>query len=186
MSHLVLFLSSKPLDGTLFPRALAPFGEELHFQSEQAGSFLLPERKIALFSRKVASDPSSFGGDTAFLIAPKEDGFSAKLLHEALEFFPNQVKYLSDIILKEMSFGDYSSLPFLSALFRDLPEEWIYSVEKYLECGLDALLASDALYIHRNTFNYRLAQFRKRCGIDVREYHGALLFELYLQFVRKI
>ena len=185
MSHLVLFLSNRSLPQEAFRNSLEGLGEELDFHNEREGEFLLSKRKLPLLLKKLEEDPSAFGGNTAFLIAPKFDGFSAKLLHEALEFFPNRLKYLSDIILNEMSFGDYSSLPFVSAIFRDLPEEWILSARKYLECGQDALLAADALYIHRNTFSYRLEQFQKRSQIDIRDYHDALLFEIYLQFIEK-
>ena len=49
----------------------------------------------------------------------------------------------------------------------------------YLRCGLDASLAANKLIVHRNTFNYRLNAFIARTGLDIRDYHNALLLELY-------
>ena len=43
------------------------------------------------------------------------------------------------------------------------------------------LLASEALFVHRNTFNYRLNAFIRESGLDIRDYHNALLLEIYFQ-----
>ncbi|HBB05327.1 MAG TPA: hypothetical protein DCZ41_01870, partial [Firmicutes bacterium] len=45
-----------------------------------------------------------------------------------------------------------------------------------------ACLTAETLYIHRNTFNYRLNAFIEKTGLDIREYHNALLLEFYFQF----
>ena len=109
----------------------------------------------------------------------------AKSLREALSAFPNKVVHMSDLILNEISYGDYSSLSFLKASFRDLPSEVALTASAYLRYGLDASLASDALYIHRNTFLYRLEKFKSLTGMDIRDYHDALLYEIYSGLLKK-
>jgi DNA-binding PucR family transcriptional regulator len=61
--------------------------------------------------------------------------------------------------MKEFSFGDYSSIPLLNAEFKEVPHELLLTAGTFLRCGLNASLAAETLIIHRNTFNYRLAQF---------------------------
>ncbi|MEE3299243.1 MAG: helix-turn-helix domain-containing protein, partial [Candidatus Enteromonas sp.] len=99
----------------------------------------------------------------------------------APKYYPGQVSFMSDLILKQMSFGDFSSFAFLSALFRSLPEELLETGKAYLSAGLDAKLAADLLIVHRNTFNYRLNRFIEASGVDIRDYHNAMLLDYYLR-----
>ena len=104
------------------------------------------------------------------------------MLHSiAPKYYPGQVSFMSDLILKQMSFGDFSSFAFLSALFRSLPEELLETGKAYLSAGLDAKLAADLLIVHRNTFNYRLNRFIEASGVDIRDYHNAMLLDYYLR-----
>ena len=69
----------------------------------------------------------------------------------------------------------------MSSLKRELME----TSSAYLKSDLNASLASSSLYIHRNTFNYRLQKFIDVTGLDIRNYHNALLLEIYLGFRRR-
>lgn len=108
-----------------------------------------------------------------------------KCVDEALAYYPNSVRYISDILLKELSFGNYSSFPLLSAEFKGVSETCLLTVGAYLRNGCSINDASDSLYVHRNTFRYRLEQFYKETNLDIRDYHSALLLELYFQLGRK-
>jgi DNA-binding PucR family transcriptional regulator len=83
--------------------------------------------------------------------------------------------------MKEMSFGDYSSYGALIKLFKGINYDLMLTASTYLRCGLDACLAAKKLFIHRNTFNYRLNAFIAATGLDIRDYHNALFLELYFQ-----
>jgi carbohydrate diacid regulator len=48
----------------------------------------------------------------------------------------------------------------------------------FIHCGLNAIKTANKLYIHRNTFNYRLHKFIALTGLDIRDYRHALYFEL--------
>ena len=106
------------------------------------------------------------GNEVTFVISHANDGWTS---------------FMSDLILKQMSFGDFSSFAFLSALFRSLPEELLETGKAYLSAGLDAKLAADLLIVHRNTFNYRLNRFIEASGVDIRDYHNAMLLDYYLR-----
>lgn len=121
---------------------------------------------------------------TALRIA-KESPLAEKCLNEAISYYPSSVRYISDILLKELSFGNYSSFPLLSAEFKDVDELLLLTIGAYLrnECSINK--ASDSLYIHRNTFRHRLLQFQKETGLDIHSYHDVLLLELYFQLGSK-
>ena len=118
------------------------------------------------------------------LACHRDDELERKLLRNALAFFPNQCVCLSDVLMKEFSFGDYSSLSLVRREFGSVPHEILLTAGTFLRCGLNASLAAETLLIHRNTFNYRLEKFIDLTGLDIRDYHNALLLEIYFQFAQ--
>jgi hypothetical protein len=122
------------------------------------------------------------GFNLSFLASHRQGPLEDKLLQEALAYFPNQVVYLSDTLMKEFSFGDYSSLSLLSQEFEGVPRELMLTAGTFLREGLSETQTAQRLIIHRNTFNYRLARFIAKTNLDIRDYHNALLLEIYFQF----
>ena len=56
------------------------------------------------------------GNEVTFVISHANDGWTEMMLHSiAPKYYPGQVSFMSDLILKQMSFGDFSSFAFLSA-----------------------------------------------------------------------
>lgn len=49
----------------------------------------------------------------------------------------------------------------------------------FILSGLNATLAAKRLYIHRNTFNYRLNKFIEQTSLDIRDFDNALLLYIY-------
>ncbi len=178
-----LFLASKPLDRPLFEDALNALGEpyEIFYERKDKGYFLADERFAVLLQGVIFTIHEDLGATLVVVACPKEGPLEEKAVKEALGYFPNQCLYLSDVLLRELSFGDYSSFPLLSAEFKAVPHEVLLTAGAYLRCGLNASLAAQSLFIHRNTFNYRLTQFMDLTGLDIRDYHNALLLELYFQ-----
>lgn len=108
-----------------------------------------------------------------------------KCVNESLSYYPNSSRYISDILLKELSFGNYSSFPLLSAEFKNIDSDLLLTIGTYIreECSINS--ASEALFIHRNTCRYRLKEFERLTNLDVHSYHDILLLELYFQLGRK-
>ena len=125
------------------------------------------------------------GAKVSALCINKENELARKCLSEALSFYPSCVRYISDILLKELSFGNYSSFPLLSAEFKDIDETILLTVGQYLRASCSISAAIDSLYIHRNTFAYRLKKFEELTNLDIHSYHDALLLELYFQLGTK-
>ena len=143
---------------------------------------LVAEHRLLLSIFSFVAKEKAAGNEVTFVISHANDGWTEMMLHSiAPKYYPGQVSFMSDLILKQMSFGDFSSFAFLSALFRSLPEELLETGKAYLSAGLDAKLAADLLIVHRNTFNYRLNRFIEASGVDIRDYHNAMLLDYYLR-----
>ena len=60
--------------------------------------------------------------------------------------------------------------------------ETLETILGFIEQNMNASKTSKALYMHRNTLNYRLDNFINKTEIDVRTFKGALA--IYLLFKR--
>lgn len=183
MKKYFLYQTSGPFDTKAFHSALssleAPY--ELTETSATTG-YLVAEGEFMIgLSNLVMPLHDDLRVVVTFLCAHARGALEEKALKQAVAYFPNQALFLTDVLMKEFSFGDYSSLPLLSAEFRNVPHELLLTAGTFLRCGLNESLSASNLIIHRNTFNYRLNGFIKRTGLDIRDYHNALLLEIYFQ-----
>lgn len=184
MEKYYLFKANKPINKMYFESALSGIGIEsdmISFDEPESGVFYADSKAIAELEPMLDVLHDDLGLSMSILCVHQNTAFEQKLLKEAAAYFPNRVLYATDVIMKEMSLGDYSSYKPLMSLFSSVPFELLNTAGTYLRCGLDACLSAKMLFIHRNTFNYRLAQFISLTGLDIRDYHNALLLELYFQ-----
>ena len=105
--------------------------------------------------------------------------FEESLLPTCLSLFPNESTYLSELILKMTMYGNFSFYGPMLSLFTSIPHELMLTARAYLVSGCNAIKASKILFIHRNTFSYRLNQFIELTNLDIRDYHNATFLELY-------
>ncbi|MDY2913540.1 MAG: helix-turn-helix domain-containing protein [Candidatus Enteromonas sp.] len=177
-----LFKSGNPFDRIAFEDTLGFLGvKDVTYFSPTEGMFLADSTLFAELVSQLPIMREDLGVSFSFLISHESTGLEKKLLEEAFSYFPNQALFPTDVLLHEMSFGDYSSYPILKDKFRNVPSDLLLSVGTYLRCGLDAKLAAKTLFIHRNTFLYRLNRFIEITNLDIRDYHNALFLELYFQ-----
>lgn len=184
MEKYYLFKANKPIDPKLFIPMLEGIGVEkgtIEFEAPNQGYFLAPSQAIAEIEPLIALIHDDLSLQMTILSVHQNTAFEQKLLKEASAYFPNRVLYATDVIMKEMSLGDYSSYKMLLRLFNHVPYDLLNTAGTYLRCGCDACLSAKMLFIHRNTFNYRLSQFIDLTHLDIRDYHNALLLELYFQ-----
>ncbi len=106
------------------------------------------------------------------------------VLKEALSFAKvvaaNQIVHLADIVLLESIHNQQTIIRLLDATFRNVSFDYIITAQAFIEQACNALLASEALYIHRNTFSYRLNKFIDQTNLDIRDFHNARLFQSWL------
>ncbi len=188
MIRYYLFLASSPLKKDSFENAISSVSEEeivFTYVNDKEGYFKAGDRLASTLQQVLFNIHDTLNVNFSIVVAHKRGEFEKKMLNEALTYYPNQCFFLSDILLKEVSFGNYSSIPLLAAEFKKIDPELLMSAGTFLRCGLNGLLTAETLYVHRNTFNYRLNSFIEQTGLDIRDYHNALLLELYFQFTNK-
>ena len=184
MNKHFLFLSNMPIAKKPFEACLRSCQIDLSslaYFSPYEGELILKKEEYSKFDSLMPLLKEHLEGSLAFLCCHDRGELSKKLLKDAVAYFPSQAVFPTDVLMKEMSFADYTSIPLLSSSFSSLDPELLLTAGTYLRCGLDASLAAKALFIHRNTFNYRLSAFIEKTGLDIRDYHNALLLEIYFQ-----
>ena len=182
-----LYRSEGSLDHLALEGALSSLGVPFRLERESNTSGLVYASKdlfMPLHSSLMAIR-DDLGTTLSFLRSHADTPLSRKLIVEGLSYFPNSAFFPSDVLLREFYYRDYSSLPLLRGEFSGLDREIYLTAIAYLRSGLDAIKAAEAIYVHRNTFNSRLNKFVEATGIDPRDYHHALLIELYEAYGRK-
>lgn len=116
-----------------------------------------------------------------FLVSFENGELSSMALSKCNKLFPNQITNLSMIYFASLIHGEKELTNKLDAIFLDVGYEVIQTALTFIECGMNASLAAKRLYVHRNTFNYRLNAFICKTGIDIRDYDNANLFDLYIK-----
>lgn len=96
----------------------------------------------------------------------------------AREFYTHQCVHLYHILLHEIKNNTNTMREALMAHLHQLPHDDYLTLKKYIQYHLNASLAADALYVHRNTFNYRLDKAIAASGINVKVFPFAVLLHI--------
>lgn len=65
---------------------------------------------------------------------------------------------------------------------REISEELLETVRVFFRNDLNLTATAKALFIHRNTLNYRLDKIQKMFDLDVRSFHDAVVFKIITDF----
>lgn len=96
----------------------------------------------------------------------------------AFKLNSGKVDTLGDFLLQLLIQGNHDLITDIRDEFSVIPRHLMQTASMLIACGMKATLASEKLYIHRNTFAYRLHQFIALTGLDVRLHEHALFFTL--------
>ena len=86
---------------------------------------------------------------------------------------------VSLVVLQYYLSNDLELYQELKKEFQSVKKELLDTAVAYLNCNMNACLASKSLYIHRNTFNYRLNKFIEQTSLDIRNYNNSILLLTY-------
>lgn len=89
---------------------------------------------------------------------------------------PTDILHLAEFLLLILSDKDNPLLKQVKEEFLLIPRHMYLTASAYLKAGLNATKASEKLYVHRNTFRYRLHQFIEISSLDIRDHFHALYF----------
>ncbi len=156
-----------------------------HVSLSSATGYLLAEEAAALhLEQSLPSLVQDLDYSITFVISHGDTELARYLLAQTDILFSKHIWHEYEIILHLWKKGDPICLRLLKQLFAALTKEETETLQIYLQCTFNALKASQQLYIHRNTLQYRLAQITDKTGLDFKEYHNAQLFFLYLSLVK--
>ncbi|HLR09631.1 MAG TPA: helix-turn-helix domain-containing protein [Bacillota bacterium] len=65
-------------------------------------------------------------------------------------------------------------------------EDLLQSIATFIACNLNVSMAAKALYMHRNSLQYRLDKFMEKTGIDIRQFEQAVTVYLILLAKRSL
>ena len=180
MDKYFIFVSNSKID--LFEIERLAYSQEDIYSPVMDNSGIAYMRGPVEMEGKIASYLFTLRGRRMMVLSsPYADKFMFELAKDHLAYFPNQLVFPSDLIFKRISFADLSFYPELKSYFESVDPIALEAAGSYLRCGCNGLTASSSLYVHRNTFNYRLNAFIRESGLDIRDYHNALLLEIFFQ-----
>ncbi len=108
----------------------------------------------------------------ACFIVPKFDSVFLKYL----PYQHNQVSTAFEFLLKNLS--NEWILKDMQQLLTPIKKEYLDTANVFINCNLNASEAAKELYLHRNSFNYRLNQFQYTSGMDVKNLDTAIFLKL--------
>lgn len=114
----------------------------------------------------------------SFLCAHSDNSLIRYAINKHAKRNSGTIKHLSDFLLDLIVEGDNMFYPLIKQEFENIPRELILTAKAFIDSSLVALDASKKLYVHRNTFSYRLEKFIEVTNLDIRDYHFANYFLL--------
>ncbi|MCH3977297.1 MAG: helix-turn-helix domain-containing protein [Bacilli bacterium] len=128
------------------------------------------ERNIAVELEGVIPILSNdLGTGIVFVASPIDNDVAHRAIMKARSL-GNGLYFLAEVLILMLAERDYALVPVLRSQLDEVPHELVKTADMFLKCGLNASDAADKLYIHRNTFNYRLSKFISLTGLDIRDY----------------
>lgn len=103
-----------------------------------------------------------------------------KYMLQYCNYTANEYFHVSDLVLKQLMLGNSDILIFLRKMFSNLEEHLVYTAFAYLLNNMNSIKTAKEIYVHRNTFNYRIQQFIDKTGVDIKDYKNSLLFYYYM------
>lgn len=121
----------------------------------------------------------SQGFHMSMVIGYAHDHVLAKASRVAQSAFDHECVHLYQILLYELKHHLTETTEALQTKLNQLDHDDRLTLKKYLEYHMNTILASEALYVHRNTFNYRLNKAIESSGINIKIQPFSLLLQIY-------
>lgn len=148
------------------------------------GYIIAGEKFATLVSEAVPTISSDLGTKLVILCTHANNEISQVALNHAFDNMSG-FSFLSDVVMELLLTNYEATHKLILKEFDEVPRELILTASTYLKSGLNALRASEMLYVHRNTFNYRLNKFIELTNLDIRDYWNAFYFNLYMGTAQK-
>lgn len=153
------------------------------FVSDHQGFILASDAFFDPLENMLSILNQDLGLRLTFLVAHTRSPLTDHCLLLAAKKSINNCLYLGDFLWDLALQGDRRFKSLVQQEFSKLSRELLLTASVFLRSGLNASKTASKLYIHRNTFNYRLNRFIQFTGLDIRDFHHALYFQLALKWL---
>lgn len=171
---------SKVIDKTIKPMMAAVVGQPMHWQPVHPDQLAFYSDNLPLHHLQTFLDTyqQEHKGKYHILKTYRLHPLGEQASRLGLKKNPGKVDSLGNFLLQSVLEGNQSLLPFIHDEFAFIPRHLMQTASMLLASDRNATIASERLYVHRNTFAYRLNQFITLTGLDIRQHDHALLFAL--------
>ncbi len=147
--------------------------------SKSHGYFELDEEDLGLIEVLMSHLNQTLGIVMTTVISHRWDEVALCGLSVAVRHSKGAMTYLADALLYELIESESNLFNALDKQLESLSRELIQTAEAFIASGCKATIAAQRLYVHRNTFAYRLNAFIEKTTLDIRDFHHARLFQLW-------
>ena len=110
-----------------------------------------------------------------------QDDIMIDFLTFTCENRPGKLMGASEALLLGRILGNTQLLKSMDHHFSKIGRDEMETARMYLETGRNVNASAQHLYLHRNTFRYRLNKFITQTGLDIREIDQGKLMDMWFQ-----
>ncbi len=162
------------------------FGIDGLWVSENVYRIDVSETQRIQFKLSLASFEADLGSNVCSVSGIQDDELMLVALECATRYAIGKMIDLSDVMLMSVWNKDVSLINATSLKLKDVSPEIIDTLKMYFYTSNNAVLAAEQLYLHRNTFNYRLKKFIDCTNMDVRNPHIAQFLYQYFILIERL
>jgi DNA-binding PucR family transcriptional regulator len=157
------------------------FGVDGYWVNDLVYRIDVSESQRIQFKLSLSSFESDLGSNVCSVSGIKDDVLMLVALDCATRYALGKMADLSDVLLMCVWNKDMSLISATNHKLKDLSPEIIDTLKMYFYTGYNAVLAAEQLYLHRNTFSYRLNKFVDKTDMDIKNKHIAqFLYQYFL------
>jgi sugar diacid utilization regulator len=156
---------------------------QLQFVQPQQRWFLLPTDHRDTLQSFLSSYSQEHHEKLHILITYRSHRLGEIASLVGLKHNQGKVDHLADLLIQLMVEHNPILIPYIREEFKAIPRHLVLTATMLMQCGMNASLAAQKLYLHRNTFSYRLNQFINLTGLNIRDHNHALFFNLAQRLV---
>jgi hypothetical protein len=176
------FIDKKTLQGVIDSFYIGDC--EITYLNEKSGYIIADSQFALLIAEALPTINNDLGTKLVIVCAHNLSEVSLAALSYSYQNMQG-FNYLSDVVLDQLLINFTDIKQRIINEFNQVPHELVLTAQAYLKSGLNAKAASEMLYIHRNTFNYRLNKFIEITELDIRDYWHAFYFNIYVKLLSK-
>jgi hypothetical protein len=186
MNKYFLFKADNPINATTFRdliRATYPEPFTFFMRDSRSGHLLTDAAFFDVWTVLLPLFHNDLGILLTSIVSHKADELAWYALEVTYKTRRQTCLHLGEVLFERMLAHDSKMIAIVRAQFANVSRELMLTAKAFIDAGLNATRAAVKLYVHRNTFNYRLDKFIEQTGLDIRDYHHAFYFKLAQQAI---